>query len=176
MGLLLDGNRKHRLCRILMFSMTAEICEILKLGRMVGAREGTPVLVRLLNWNRFCLLLLEVQYRIIQGSFPTSAEAPADGGVGRAHPQPSPCLVIRHHKDKFAQKSGKNDKMRTQYRKLLCRCCFAAHPTRMRFLCYLPAWEKQQPHVKFLATILGLRNVFCHSSFRVIFVPATEEA
>lgn len=71
-----------------MFSMTAEMCEILKLGRMVGAREGTPVPVQLLNWNSFCLFLLEVQHRIIQGSFAAPAGAPADGERGSSTAKP----------------------------------------------------------------------------------------
>lgn len=108
--------------------------------------------------------------QIIQGSF----SAPADGNG--AHPQPSCVCSKDTTKINLHRNLGKMTK-RGHDTELLCRCCRAAHPIRMRFLCYLPAWEKQQPHIEFLATVLGLSNVFCHSSsFRVIFVPAREGA
>lgn len=76
------GIGKHGLGGILVFSMAVEMCETLKSGRMLGAGEGTPVPVQLLNWSSFCLLFLEEQDRTIQGSFPAPAEAPAPGEWG----------------------------------------------------------------------------------------------
>lgn len=148
LGSLLGGNRKTRLVE-----SWGVFCDCGKVGNPKIREDGWC-------WGRDSCpdaaaeleqFLPLVQHSIIQGNFPGKLLL-GEWGSSTA----KPCLVIRHHQDKFAQKAGKNDKPRTQDRELLCRCCFAAHPTRMRFLCYLPAWEKQQPHVQSLATILGL--------------------